>query len=74
MYIASAIFIILCLTDWEIFESSFKSPHILKAIVLCDAPGDTVLTVLSGRIEEVELYIMVCQSVYICRSVTHSDL
>ena len=51
----------MCLTDWELFESRFKSPHNLKAIVLGDAPVDTVLAVLSGRVEEVELnFIQVC--------------
>ena len=60
LYIASAIFLILCLTDWGIFESSFKSPHNLKAIVLRNAPVDTVLAVLSGRVEEVELNFSVC--------------
>ena len=48
------------LTDWGIFESSFKSPHNLKAIVLWGAPVDTVLAVLSGRVEEVELNTWVC--------------
>ena len=60
LYIASAIFLILCLTDWELFEGSFKSPHNLKSIGLWDAPVDTVLAVLSGRVEEVELIIEVC--------------
>ena len=46
---------ILCLTDWGIFERSFKSPHNLKAIALFYAPVDSVLAVLSGRVEEVEL-------------------
>ena len=55
--IASVIFLILCLTDWEIFERSFNSPHNLKAIVLCGAPVDTVLAVLTGRVEEVELLV-----------------
>ena len=55
LYIASAIFLILCLTDWEIFERSFKTSHNLKAIRLRNAPSDTVLAVLSGRVEEVEL-------------------
>ena len=55
LYTASAIFLILCLTDWEIFERSFKTSHNLKAIKLCDAPVDTVLAVLSGRVEEVVL-------------------
>ena len=50
----------MCLTDWGIFERSFQSPHKLKAIVLRNAPVDTVLAVLSGRIEEVELEFMVC--------------
>ena len=58
--IASDIFLILCLADWRIFESRFNSPHNLKAIVLRDAPVDTVLAVLSGRVEEVELFIWVC--------------
>ena len=49
-----------CLTDWEIFESRFNAPHNLRAIALGDAPLDTVLTVLSGRNEEVELSIVVC--------------
>ena len=56
LYIASAIFLILCLTDWGIFERSFKTSHNLKAIKLWDAPLDTVLAVLSGRVEDVELY------------------
>ena len=56
----SVIFLRLCLTDWGIFESSLKSHHNLKAIELRDAPVDTVLAVLSGRIEEVELNIAVC--------------
>ena len=62
LYIASAIFLILCLTDWGIFESRFnlKLPHNLKAIVLRDAPVDTVMTVLSIRVEEVEIEILVC--------------
>ena len=51
--------VIVCLTDWGIFESSFKSPHNLKAIVLSDAPEDTVLAVLSGRVEDVKLNIWV---------------
>ena len=45
----------LDLTDWGIFESSFKTPHNLKAITLRNAPVDTVLAVLSGRVEEVDL-------------------
>ena len=58
LYIASAIFLLLCLTDWEIFERSFKTSHNLKAIKLRAAPLDTVLAVLSGRIEEVVLYFL----------------
>ena len=58
--IASAIFLIFCFTDWGIFESRFKSPHNLKFIALGDAPVDTILPVLSGRVEEVELFISVC--------------
>ena len=50
-----AIFSILSFTDWEIFESSFKTPHNLKAIALRDAPVDTVLVMLSGSVKEVEL-------------------
>ena len=42
--------------------------------MLEDAPVDTKLAVLSGRVEEVELEIWVCSSMYICRSVTHLDL
>ena len=53
LYIASAIFLFLCLTDWKIFERSFKTSHNLKTIKLSDAPLDTVLAVLSGRVEEV---------------------
>ena len=56
IYVASAIFLILCLTDWGIFERSFKTSHNLKAIKLWGAPLDTVLVVLSGRVEEVELH------------------
>ena len=52
---ASAIFLILCLTDWGIFERRFNAPHNLKAIKLSKAPVDTILAVLSGRVEEVEL-------------------
>ena len=52
--IASAIFFILCLTDWEIFESKFKTPHNLKTIALRHAPVDSVLAALSGRVEEVD--------------------
>ena len=70
------LFLILCLTDWGIFDSRFNTPHNLKAITLRDAPVDTVLTVLSGRVEEVELNFLelVCCSVCSCRSVPHSDL
>ena len=41
--------------------------------MLRDAPVDTVLAVLSGRVEEVELVngFSVCLSVYICRSVVN---
>ena len=53
-------FLILCLSDWKKFESSFKSPHNLKGIELENAPVDTVLAVLSGRVEEVQLNIAVC--------------
>ena len=62
LYIASAIFLILCLTDWEIFERSFKTSHDLKAIKLRAAPLDTILAVLSGRVEELMLSFipMVC--------------
>ena len=60
LYIASAIFSILCLTDWRIFESSLKTLHNLKAIKLVDAPVDAVLAVLSRKFEEVELDFMVC--------------
>ena len=49
------LFLILCLTDWEIFERRFNAPHNLKAIKLSKAPVDTILAVLSGRVEEVEL-------------------
>ena len=61
MYIASAV-IILCFADWEIFESSFKTPHNLKAITLRNAPVDTLLAVLSGSFEEVvfEMHGRVC--------------
>ena len=63
LYIASAIFLLLCLTDWEVFESRFNTPHNLRTIALGNAPVDTVLTVLSGRVEEVEPNIIaVCRS------------
>ena len=61
------LFLILCLTDWGIFESRFNDPHNLKTIALEDAPVDTVLAVLSGRVEEVELNLR-------SMSVRHSDL
>ena len=66
LYIASAIFLILCLTDWEIFENSFKTPHNLKAITLRNAPVDTVLSVLPGRVEEVEILLFGRVRLLIC--------
>ena len=65
LYVASSIFLILFLTDWGIFESIFIAPHNLKAIMLGKAPVDTILAVLSGRVEEVELKFdwMVCGSI-----------
>ena len=53
----SHIFFILCLTDWGIFETRFKTAHNLKTIMLRDAPVTSVLAVLSGQVKEVELYL-----------------